>query len=167
MKFFFIIGLIIAPLLVFAEGQDALGILLDTIDFVKVFGVWAILIFTFLKILNYLKPNILNESKKKVIWIATGLIASFVWSMIKHDPYPYEGPIDSIFKNEITKEQNEQKPDSTIEYNWSANKNEEGAYIWLGNKKIFVRELTKKEKAHEGLNDSLTMSIVRNWEKEK
>ena len=52
--------------------------------------------------------------------------------------------------------------DSSIEYVInSINKNEEGAYIWLNNKKYFVRPLTDKEKNQEGLNDSLTMEIVR------
>jgi hypothetical protein len=87
--------------------------------------------------------------------------------MIIHDPYPYDGPIDSIFKEKPTFDPNAPKADSTIEYRWSVNKSEEGAYIWLDNKKIFVREFTEKEKAHEGLNDSLTLSVVRAWSKKK
>ncbi len=166
MKKSLIILLTISPLLVFAEGQDALGVFLDTIDFIKIFSIWAVVIFAFIKIFNYIKPNKLDKRKKKIVWFATGLIALFIWSMIKHDPY-HDGPIDSIFKKKLTFDPNETKPDSTIEYVWSVNKNEEGVYIWIDNKKIFVRKFTEKEIAHEGLNDSLTMFTVRGWEKEK
>ena len=98
MKRNLIIGLILLPQFVFAEGQYALDFFSDAIDFIKVFSIWAIVIFSFIKIFELFKPNRLNKRQKKIIWITTGIIALFIWSMIKHDPHPYEGPIDSIFK---------------------------------------------------------------------
>lgn len=165
MKKYSIIILTLLPLSVFAEGQDVFGIIFGTIDFIKVFGIWAILIWGLIRTFEYFKSNKLEKKKKGIIWITTGLISLFIWSMIIHDPYPYDGPIDSLFKKIITYDLNRVRPDSTIEYKWSMDKSEEGAYIWLSNKKIFVRKLTDKEKSHEGLSNSLTLSVVRGWNK--
>ncbi|PZE15571.1 hypothetical protein DNU06_17395 [Putridiphycobacter roseus] len=85
------------PRLVRAEGQYALDFALDAIDFIKVFIIWAVLVLFSIKILNYIKVNKLSKRNKTIIWLSTGLVALFIWSMIKHDSRPYEGPIDSIF----------------------------------------------------------------------
>lgn len=166
MKKYTIIILTLLPFSVFAEGQDAFGVILGTIDFIKVFGIWTILIWGSIRTFEYFKSTKLEKKKKRIIWITTGLISLFIWSMIMHDPYPYDGPIDSLLKKKITYDPNRVRPDSTFEYKWSMDKSEEGAYVWLNNKKIFVRRLTDKEKAHEGLNDSLTLNVVRGWKKE-
>ena len=98
MKKYSIIILTLFPFSVFAEGQDAFGIIFGTIDFIKISGIWLILVWGIIRIFEYLKSRKLEKKKKQIIWITTGLIALFIWSMIIHDPNPYEGPIDSLFK---------------------------------------------------------------------
>jgi len=59
------------------------------------------------------------------------------------------------------------RPDSTIVTVWSMDTNKQGSYIRLNDKEIFVRKLTTKELNHQGIDDSLTKTIVRGWKKEK
>lgn len=112
MKKYALIILTCLPFSVFAEGQDAFGIIFGTIDFIKVFGIWAILIWGLIRSFEYLKSNKLEKRKKRIIWITTGLLSLFIWSMILHDPHPYDGPIDSIFNKKPTSD-----PESAIEPN--------------------------------------------------
>jgi hypothetical protein len=159
--------IILSPITVLAEGQEGLQTILAAFQFIIVFSIWAILIWTIIKLANWLKKTKLSKIQIRVIWTSTGLIPLFIWSMIKHDPRPYEGPIDSLFKKNLAHDPNESKLDSTIEYTWSIDGNQKGVYIWLNNEKKFVREFNAKELAHEGLDDSLTMAIVRKWNSNK
>ena len=160
-----ILILTFTPLFAFAEGQDALGIFSDVIDFIKVFSVWGIMIFILIRILNYFRSTKLKTLHKKYIWIGTGLISLFVWSMIKHDPYPYEGPIDSIFKTLPTYDENQEHSDGVTEYVYDSSIDSDGVYVWKNGEKIFVRKLTDKEKNNEELNETLTKKVIDSWEK--
>jgi hypothetical protein len=97
-KKIYIIYIMLFPSIAFAEGQEALALFMDVIDFVKVVGIWGIVVGAILRITNHFLRNKLLTKQVRFIWIITGVIALFIWSMIKHDPYPLEGPIDSIFK---------------------------------------------------------------------
>lgn len=157
----------LSPLTSFAEGQNVLKILSDAIDFGKIFLLWFILIWSTLKLLVYYKKSKIGKTNKRIIWASTGLIALFIWSMVKHDPYPYEGPIDSIFRKNVANDYNAIKQDSTIEYSWSIDPKEQGVYIWINNEKVFVRQLAPKEIASKEINDSLTMAILNSWKNKK
>ena len=140
MKKLIILILTFTPLFVFAEGQDALGVFLDVLDFIKVFSVWGIIIFILIRILNYTRSTKLKTLHKKYIWIGTGFVALFMWSMIKHDPYPYEGPIDSIFKKMPTVNENKKHEDGVIEHVFESDIDSAGVYVWKNGAKNFVRK---------------------------
>lgn len=101
MKKYLVLILIFIPSLVRAEGQYALDFAMDAVDFIKVFVIWALLVFFSIKIRNYIKTDKLSKRMKIIVWLNTGLIALFIWAMIKHDSKPYEGPIDSIFNKRL------------------------------------------------------------------
>ena len=167
MKKYIILILTFTPLFSFAEGQYGLGVFLDTIDFIKVFSVWAIMIFILIRILNYVCSTKLKKLHKKYIWLGTGLIALFFWSMIKHDPYPYEGPIDSIFKTIPTYDENQEYSDGVTVYVYDSSIDSDsiGVYVWKKGVKMFVRKLTDKEKKHEEINEALTREVIDSWDK--
>jgi hypothetical protein len=163
---------LLVPTISKADGQDFLVLVSDIFDFLFVFSIWALgILFLFLT-LNAFGKGVFNKKKRLSIWIVGLLLAFFHWTMIKHDPYPYSGPIDSfVHKDKLEKSRTidslelmNGKTDSTIEATIaSLDSNEVGVYIWLNHKKYFVRKLTA------GLNqrqqDSLTMSTVRSWTK--
>ena len=161
MKKKLILILTFTPLFAFAEGQDALGVFLDVIDFIKVFSVWGIMIFILIRILHYVRSTKLKTKHKKYIWFGTGIIALFVWSMIKHDPYPYEGPIDSIFKKMPVFNENERHSDGVVEYVFQSEIDSAGVYVWKNNIKSFVRKLTDKEQRTKSINEQLTKEILK------
>ncbi len=93
--------------------------------------------------------------------------------MVKYDPNPYSGPIDGLIHRDILQKRRTIdsleiitcKPDSTIETTIaSVDSNEVGIYIWLNNKKHFVCKATTS--LNQKQQDSLTMTIVRGWQKE-
>lgn len=164
--------LFLVPTVSKADGQDFLVLVSDIFDFIFVFTIWTLgILFLFLTLKAFGK-EVFNKKKRLLIWTVGLLLAFFHWTMIKHDPYPYSGPIDSlVHKDKLENsrtidslELSKGKPDSTIEETIaSMDSNEVGVYIWLNQKKCFVRKLAA------GLNqrqqDSLTMSIVRSWTK--
>lgn len=165
--------LLLLPFFGHAEGQDAFGLILDVIDFVKVFAVWAIIVFPTVLILNHYRTKKLSYNFKAMFYIGTGLIALFVFSMVRFDSQPYDGPIDSLFHKEYNSPESQteelqkilDRPDSTIEETLSAiDTSEVGIYIWLNHKKVFVRKPTPELK-WQRQQDSLTMAIVRGWQK--
>jgi len=171
-NFIFILSLLI-PTLCLADGQAGLGVFLDTITFIEVFGAWIIACFLALTIIRLFNKTALSKKVKRIVWISVLLVAFFHWSMVKFDPYPYDGPIDSIiYKNkkeqwriEDSLEMMNGKPDSTIEsIIASIDTSKVGVYIWLNHEMHFVRKLTE-EPDNQRLQDSLTMSIVRKWKK--
>jgi len=169
----FLVILLLLPFFGHAEGQDALSLILDVIDFVKVFAIWAIVVFPTVLILNKYRTKKLSFNFKTMFYIGTGLIALFVFSMVKFDSQPYDGPIDSLFHNEFNSPERKaeelkkifDQPDSTIEETISSvDTNELGIYIWLNHKKKFVRKATPEIQTQRQ-QDSLTMAIVRGRQK--
>ena len=169
LKYLFL--LMLFPLFGHAEGQAGLSFFLDLIDFVKVFALWAIIVFPTIILLNKFRANKLTLKIKMIFIFGTGLIALFVWSMIKFDSDPWNGPIDSIIykdKNEAFRKQDsiniyEGYSDSTIDETLaSVDTSAVGIYIWLHKKRIFVRKHNIQFDSQRQ-EDSLTMSIVRSW----
>lgn len=130
-----------------AGGQAPIGVFFDVIDFIIVFLIWLFSVLVLIQINRRLKLVELSKFKRRVLWISTGLVALFVWSMVKHDGRPYEGPIDSLFKSKSTFDSNEPQPDGTIETCFqSEDSTELGVYRWENGEKIFIRKLNENEK---------------------
>ncbi len=164
---------LLLPTLTFAEGQGGMDYFIWIIDFVKVFGLWSIGALIFLFIFKKIRQQGLLKKQIFFFWGIILFSAFFHWSMTTYDPHPYEGPIDSfVHKDQMEKSRIEDSlelingmPDSTIETTIaSIDTNEVGVYIWLNHKRKFVRKLTPN--LYQRQNDSLTMSIVRQWKKE-
>jgi hypothetical protein len=156
---------------VWAEGQDGLEVILDGVLFVFIFIISIKLTLSLIEQIK--RKKVLSKKSKFFIWIIMLSLALFIWSMLKTDARPFEGPIDSIihrnafkeFKNTNDDKVAEEMPDSTIEETIaSVDTNQIGVYIWLNHKKYFVRKLASKLETRRQL-DSLTMSIVRKWPK--
>lgn len=169
----YLILLLALPFLAYADGQDGLVVILDAFIFIIIFAVWGIVIFPIIKMINEIRIKKLTIINKSVILISTGLIALFIWLMMKSDSQPFDGPIDSIIhrkQNELMKEEvleylKQGYKDSTIEETIaSVDTSKIGIYIWLNHKSVFVRKNTSKFKTQRQ-EDSLTMSIVRVWKK--
>lgn len=167
--------LLFIPFAALADGQDGLVIIWDSILFVVVFAFWAAVVFPVLYSLNKSRAKKISGPLKLFTILGTALIALFIWLMIKSDPYPYDGPIDSI----IYKEQNERMkqaamdnlingyPDSTIVETIAAlDTSQIGIYIWLNQKSVFVRKDTPKFESQRE-KDAYTMAIVRGWKKQQ
>jgi len=92
-----LITALIVPNIIFADGQDSFTIIFGFIDFLKVFVPWIIIISFGIILYKRIMGRPLKKKKKVIIYISTGIIALFIWSMIIHDSEPFEGPIDSIF----------------------------------------------------------------------
>ena len=165
MKKTIILILSFTPLFTFAEGQYGLGIFLDVFDFIKVFSIWGITVFVLIRIFNSVNSNKLGKQYKKFIWLGTGLIALFIWSMIKHDSNPYSGPIDSLFNKNLTIDDNESHTAGVIEYVFDSEADSSGVYVWKDDVKVFVRKLTNEEQSTKSINILLTKDILRNNEK--
>ena len=162
MKRILLIVFLVVPGFVHAEGQAGLSFFLDAIYLFVVLMVWGIVTLISIEITK--KFRALNRTNKLTISGTTLTIALVYWGMTKYDPYPYDGPIDTIFKSYPKVDPNAPKPDGTIEYILSSiDSTKEGSYIWLNDSMIYVRPLTEGERNHEGLNDELTKSIVKTW----
>ena len=170
----FLLLLLTLPFIAHADGQDGLVIILDFFTFIIVFGIWAVFVFPTISLVNKYRTEKLSATTKVITIVGTGLIALFIFLMLKSDSYPFDGPIDSI----IYKEQNELMkqnaidnilhgyPDSTIEENIAdIDTSKLGIYIWLNHKSVFVRKNTANFN-NQRQEDSLTMSIVRGWKSE-
>lgn len=162
--------LLLVPTILKAEGQDFLVLVSDLFDFIFVFTIWTLGLLFFLLLLKAFGKVTINKKKRVSIWIVGLLLAFFHWIMIKHDPNPYSGPIDSlVHKSKLEKSKTADslelingKPDSTIEATIaSIDSNDLGIYKWLNHKKYFVRKLSTGLTQRQ--QDSLTMSIVRSW----
>lgn len=169
----FLLLILSLPFIAKADGQDGLVIILDFFTFIMVFGIWAAFLFPTISLVNKYRAEKLSTTTKLITIVGTGLIALFIFLMLKSDSYPFDGPIDSI----IYKEQNELMqqnaidnitngyPDSTIEEDIaSIDTSKLGIYIWLNHKSIFVRKNTDNFTTQRQ-KDSLTMAIVRSWNK--
>ena len=170
----YLLLLLILPFIVHAEGQEGLVVILDGMFFIMLFAICVVIVFQTIKQINKSRTKKLPRTTTYSIILISGLIIFFVWSMIKSDSQPFDGPIDSI----INKEENQlmmqnatindvqDSPDSTIEETISAiDTSEIGIYIWLNHKRVFVRK-NRYTFYTQRQEDSLTMSIVRRWKME-
>ena len=168
-----ILFIILLPTIVKADGQDFIVWFSDGVKFLIIFSWWTIGILVLLTIIKTIRKKEFSKKQKYIIWTFGLLLGFFHWTMIKSDSYPNSGPIDSIvYKDLVEKSRIKDslelfngKADSTIESTIaSIDTNDIGVYIWLNHKRIFVRKLTPG--LYQRQNDSLTMSIVRQWKKE-
>jgi hypothetical protein len=83
-----------------ADGQGWLGVVSDIWKFIGAFALWILMAKFAIKIYTQYKKKTITNKQKYFIWIGIVCIAFFHWSMIKFDPYPTEGPIDSIIWKE-------------------------------------------------------------------
>ena len=75
--------------------------------------------------------------------------------MIKFDPQPYSGAVDTIMKRDLIErsaaasdlERVNGSPDSTIMYVYSVDTAESGVYIWLHGKKNLLRKFRDGDQA--------------------
>lgn len=168
-----LIILLLMPTLTFAEGQAGMEYFIWTIDFIEVFGLWIIGALLFSVALGSIRQQSLSKKQKYIFWAFILFAAFFHWSMTTYDPHPTEGPIDSIIHRDQVERKATQdsldlvygKADSSIDETIaSVDTSEIGVYIWLNHKRIFVRKFTPG--LYQRQNDSLTMSIVRQWRKQ-
>lgn len=152
-----------------AEGQEGLVIILDGMLFIFIFGLSIAITALSLKAMSQKR----SRGTQLTIWILVLSGSLFLWSMLKTDPYPFEGPIDSLFHRGALDNPVNHTPikkvisDSTIEIITNASDtSENGVYVWLNQNKKFVRKLEAGQKTKRQ-HDSLTLSIVRRWHKKK
>ncbi len=105
-----------------------------------------------LNIIKHKRKKNLTFGQKFFVWVVVLILATFNWSMIKYDPYPYEGPIDSIVYKKMNARKAKQdsteiysRKDSSIEYLYCVDTNKQGVYLWLNNKPILLRKFTVRE----------------------
>ncbi len=75
----------------------------DIADIIMVYPTYILFGFLILFILKLYKKKDFSERFKFIYWILILGVMLFTWVMIKHDPYPTVGPIDSFFNKEKTK----------------------------------------------------------------
>src|SRR6185436_19196136 len=96
-KCYIILITLLLPTISLADGQDGMGLVLNAIDFIKVFGLWltgALILFVAIK---KIRRTGFSKKQKYVYWTVILVLAFFHWSMIKYDPLLTEGEIDSFF----------------------------------------------------------------------
>jgi hypothetical protein len=80
-KYLFI--LLLFPFVSYAEGQNVRSFFLDKLMFMKILGLWLLTVFLIIYIINKLKKEKLSLTYVLAIYIITGLIAMFIWSLVK------------------------------------------------------------------------------------
>lgn len=156
-----------------ADGQDVLVYVADAISFIYVFGGWTISIFILLFLIKTFRRKDFAKKQKLIIWTVGLCFAFFHWTMVKYDPFPYSGPIDSIVKKDRIEKSRVNhslelingKADSTIEYVYSVDTLQQGVYMWLDKKMQRIRPLTNDEKNGGQMNDELTRETIEQRKK--
>ena len=156
------------------EGLDIFVLSGDFFDALLIFNAWILLPIIPYKLIKKRMGGNISNAQFFSFWIIILICASINFQLIKYNPYKY----DTWFYKWSHKDLLEQirvddslellygKPDSTIDATTaSIDSNELGVYIWLNHKRKFVRKLTPEIKSQRE-DDSLTMSVVRNWKKE-
>ena len=66
-----------------AEGQNVSSILSDILTFIEIIVFWLLSVFIIIYIINKFKIEKLNLKYVLAVYIVTGLIAIFIWSLVK------------------------------------------------------------------------------------
>jgi hypothetical protein len=142
-----LLGFLFISFLLVNKG-DVFSVGSDIEDYVKVIPWWFLGTWSLYLLVKFVFKKKLSAKTIMLYWSAAGVCALFHWAMIKFDPYPYNGPIDKIVKRDVIERMRVQdsltrmngSPDSTIEYVHSIDTAEEGVYIWLHGKEVFLRK---------------------------
>lgn len=165
---------VLIPIDIKAEGQAGLTLILDGIYFVAIFSAWIISTLILLFILKQVRQKSLTLKQKYITWTLVLSLSLFHWTMVKFDPYPYEGLIDRFRHRELIEQNQKQdsleliygKPDNVIEYIYSIDSLEQGVYVWKNRERRFVRPLTTDEINGGQMDDELTKKILKGQRKE-
>ena len=142
----------------------------DVFDLIIIASLWFVCFAFIFYLIKSLTKRDFAEKTKLIYWTIVGGFSLFHWIMIKHDPYPYDGPIDSILKKDIIQkskirdslESVNGKADSTIEYTYSIDTAKQGVYIWFNGKAKLLRKLTEEEIEGGQMRDDLDKEAVKN-----
>ncbi len=80
-KYLFI--LLLLPIMLFAEGQNVSSLFSDIFTYIAIFVLWHLSVFILIYVINKFKIEKLNLKYVIAIYILTGLIALFIWSLVK------------------------------------------------------------------------------------
>ena len=75
--------LLLLPFMLRAEGQNVSSILSDILTFIEIIVFWLLSVFIIIYIINKFKIEKLNLKYVLAVYIVTGLIAIFIWSLVK------------------------------------------------------------------------------------
>jgi len=134
---------------------DMFSLASDIEDHVRVIPVWIAAAGLFYVVLGRFFKERLSDRSKLLYWSTVGLCSLVHWSLIKFDPHPYSGPVDSVMKRDLLEqsaatdamEQEHGSPDSTIMYVYSVDTAENGVYMWLSGQKFLLRKFRNGDHA--------------------
>jgi hypothetical protein len=174
-KIIIIIYVVVSFILLFfirQENSDIFVLGRDFFDYFKIFLPFTILATATYILIKTTRKKEFSNIQFYSFWLTALIVMTITFQFIKYDSQPFDGPIDSIIYKNFNEEHRKQDsiylvdgyPDSTISETTSIDTNKNGIYIWLNHKELFVRKHTTNFNSQRQ-EDSVTMSIVRRWNK--